>query len=691
MYSELTLDEFRQLCYMAYRNYSKAAEFYCKKFKISTQEFRTTAQKLTSASVLELTSFVHPRHHLKILMCLSKHYPSWVKAFNTLSFTNTSTAEYLWNLAQKLVKDDFEGAAKLTRPYIGIGDKHFNLFRYIQEQAVSDARYMRLLNGNELQQMVDETLHELFANDELGDDYLVPLSEAIPADNGHHDEIMDEIAAFRYFLYGTASKPTGKPTIWSMAVKAMGLMYQGKLDDAFTQFTKAVKMVKKQKGAFTSPMFNYAFGILLYRLKSKYKDSETYQEWYGKFKQSSRIRFSSENTGLNILLTYIDNDIETVRSSILRQMNHLTDFHRDSLSRTWKHLVFNFFGLETGVLNKPLHSAKLLQHELSVYLPIGPLAKQQLQELYGGQPLLSTIRRKAPWEVLLSDIGDQMNQHQLGQAKRVAYYVDGKDLQAVVEQVQRADGTWREGQLLSLSQMANTGYDSMDSTDVAIAIRLEKGSPSQSAIDVLVPQSMTATLRDYQKEGFRWMCRLDAWGAGSCLADDMGLGKTLQALTFLTYKADKGPSLVIMPFTSYLEMIKPELKKREWDFLYLDGQTPMEKRQNMVDQFQKGQCRLFLSSLKAGGLGINLTAANYVILLDPWWNPAIENQAMDRTHRLGQKRVVTVIRLVSSQTIEEKILTLHEKKQDLSDSILDGTGESYKLSYEDILDMVAPF
>lgn len=178
----------------------------------------------------------------------------------------------------------------------------------------------------------------------------------------------------------------------------------------------------------------------------------------------------------------------------------------------------DFFGLETGVLNKPLHSAKLLQHELSVYLPIGPLAKQQLQELYGGQPLLSTIRRKAPWEVLLSDIGDQMNQLQLGQAKRVAYYVDGKDLQAVVEQVQRADGTWREGQLLSLSQMANTGYDSMDSTDVAIAIRLEKGSPSQSAIDVLVPQLVGNLSREDcpQQDGLQCQChghRLARWNS----------------------------------------------------------------------------------------------------------------------------------------------------------------------------------
>ena len=149
--------------------------------------------------------------------------------------------------------------------------------------------------------------------------------------------------------------------------------------------------------------------------------------------------------------------------------------------------------------------------------------------------------------------------------------------------------------------------------------------------------------------------------------------------------------IIFSQFTSFLEMVKPEFKKRNWDFLYLDGQTPMDKRKEIVAKFQKGESRIFLSSLKAGGLGINLTAANYVILLDPWWNPAIENQAMDRAHRIGQKREVTVIRLITCQTIEEKILRLHERKQELSDEILDGTSDSWQLTYEDILDMVSPF
>ena len=133
------------------------------------------------------------------------------------------------------------------------------------------------------------------------------------------------------------------------------------------------------------------------------------------------------------------------------------------------------------------------------------------------------------------------------------------------------------------------------------------------------------------------------------------------------------------------------MKDAGMDYLYLDGQTPMDERQRLVEEFQNGDCPFFLISLKAGGLGLNLTAANYVILMDPWWNPSIEDQATDRAHRIGQERNVTVIRLVSANTIEEKILKLHEMKQDISDRVLEGTGNSAGLTMDEILDMVSPY
>lgn len=149
--------------------------------------------------------------------------------------------------------------------------------------------------------------------------------------------------------------------------------------------------------------------------------------------------------------------------------------------------------------------------------------------------------------------------------------------------------------------------------------------------------------------------------------------------------------IIFSQFTSYFDIIKVHLKRMGWDWLYMDGSTTMGKRQDQVMRFQNGESQLFLCSLKAGGLGINLTAANYVIILDPWWNPAIENQAMDRAHRIGQKRCVTVIRLISEHTIEEKVMRLHEQKKELAENILEGTDQTNKMTYEDMLDMVSPF
>jgi superfamily II DNA or RNA helicase len=133
-------------------------------------------------------------------------------------------------------------------------------------------------------------------------------------------------------------------------------------------------------------------------------------------------------------------------------------------------------------------------------------------------------------------------------------------------------------------------------------------------------------------------------------------------------------ALVFSQFTSLLALLKPRL-----DVLgkigigYLDGATPARERAEAVARFQQDEsCRLFLLSLKAGGFGLNLTAAGYVFLLDPWWNPAVEAQAIDRAHRIGQSKPVMAYRLVARDTVEERILSLQEKKRALADSILAG-------------------
>jgi len=143
-------------------------------------------------------------------------------------------------------------------------------------------------------------------------------------------------------------------------------------------------------------------------------------------------------------------------------------------------------------------------------------------------------------------------------------------------------------------------------------------------------------------------------------------------------------ALVFSQFTSMLGIVQARLKDERIVYEYLDGRT--RDRQARVDRFQNDpQCGLFLISLKAGGLGLNLTAADYVFLLDPWWNPAVEAQAIDRAHRIGQKRQVFAYRLIARDTVEERILELQESKRSLADAIINADNSLLRnLSREDL-------
>jgi SNF2 family DNA or RNA helicase len=128
-------------------------------------------------------------------------------------------------------------------------------------------------------------------------------------------------------------------------------------------------------------------------------------------------------------------------------------------------------------------------------------------------------------------------------------------------------------------------------------------------------------------------------------------------------------ALVFSQFTSMLSIVRNRLDEAGLTYEYLDGKT--RDRQAHVERFQNDPaCKLFLISLKAGGLGLNLTAAEYVFLLDPWWNPAVEAQAVDRAHRIGQTRNVFAYRLIAQGTVEEKVLELQASKRDLAAAII---------------------
>ena len=143
-------------------------------------------------------------------------------------------------------------------------------------------------------------------------------------------------------------------------------------------------------------------------------------------------------------------------------------------------------------------------------------------------------------------------------------------------------------------------------------------------------------------------------------------------------------TIVFSQFTTFLRIVRDRLDSEQIRYEYLDGAT--RDRQSRVERFQDDpDCGLFLVSLKAGGLGLNLTAAEYVFLLDPWWNPAVEAQAVDRAHRIGQTRQVFAYRLISRDTVEEKVLELQQSKRDLAAAIIEADGSVIRnLKREDL-------
>ena len=173
------------------------------------------------------------------------------------------------------------------------------------------------------------------------------------------------------------------------------------------------------------------------------------------------------------------------------------------------------------------------------------------------------------------------------------------------------------------------------------------------------------------------------------LLDDtspLGSSKLDALIELLTTQKETGHhTLVFSQFTRLLDLAEPKIAAAGLRFLRLDGTTPADERERLVTAFQAGGADVFLISLRAGGFGLTLTAADTVVHLDPWWNPAVEDQATDRTHRIGQVRPVTVVRMVSRDTVEETVLQLHARKRALASGVLENAASGRPLETQDLL------
>ncbi len=235
-------------------------------------------------------------------------------------------------------------------------------------------------------------------------------------------------------------------------------------------------------------------------------------------------------------------------------------------------------------------------------------------------------------------------------------------------------------------------------TDVVRAVDL---SPSERRIYERVRQAGLASLAVAEETGdaqqrmqvLALLTRLRLAACHPRLAEPSTTAqgsKTAEVLDLLDALRDEGHAvLVFSQFVKHLEIVRDALQERGFRLGWLTGATPTARRQEAVERFQNRELDAFLISIKAGGTGLNLTAATYVVHLDPWWNPAVEDQATDRAHRIGQTERVTVYRFVARDTVEEQILEMHAQKRELVEGLLEGTGSAGAITTDELVALLS--
>ncbi|MGQ0799695.1 MAG: SNF2-related protein [Pseudomarimonas sp.] len=233
-------------------------------------------------------------------------------------------------------------------------------------------------------------------------------------------------------------------------------------------------------------------------------------------------------------------------------------------------------------------------------------------------------------------------------------------------------------------------------TEIVISVEPSDGEARLlAALRRQAVQAMAQGAMPTEQRRFHILAELTRLRRAAChpmlVAPELGLPSSkLEQLVELVRELtdNRHRALVFSQFVDYLTLVRERLEAEGISYRYLDGSTPAKQRETEVAAFQAGEGSVFLLSLKAGGVGLNLTAADYVIHLDPWWNPAVEQQASDRAHRIGQTRPVTVYKLVLAGSIEEQILALHGAKRELIDQVIGEQATAAAISVDELLDLL---
>ena len=492
LFPNLSKEEVRQLCYISYfgEDYGSAIPQYLKQFHKSRKVYDETTLKLQNLGYLQTHNTAMPEHHLDILDYLATEHQDWVNTFKQIrQYTPTHNCEYLWKIAKLLRNDDFEEAARVPKPYEGLGHKLFNVYAYIRNRAISDPRYVKLLDNNQIFQMTAETLEDLLQQGTLDSQTFACIRQITPRQHPQYQELADRINLYEFFVTGKSVEYDSPRTLWALSMVAIKELYAGNVENALALFRKAVQTQGKMIGSLPIPFLNFFYAICIIRYRVKYGPLSATDALLD-LCHSSIVRTNNQHFVARLLLEYAEVATENASNDVQRRANMVLGYADNHINNCYALLLANYFALSKETLdrlNGLQPSAAIMMHELSPYMTVSTKVKDELTLLYGGKPLLANIRRKASWEFLLGEINAKAVESFDEHPRRIIYFLNNLNLSSIVEQVEKSPGNWKEGQLLSAKVMLNEGYDSMEVNDSRIAMQLARKEEWQTDADILVP------------------------------------------------------------------------------------------------------------------------------------------------------------------------------------------------------------
>lgn len=509
LFSDLAPNEARQLCYIAYygEEYGSAIPAYLRKFHVSRTTYDNISHKLMELGYLTTTTHVTPKHHLDVLDYLSEIHPEWLTAFRQArQYSPTKKCEYLWNLSKCLRQDDFEAAARLYKPYEGLGHNVFNIYPYIRLRVIRDSRYCQLLDQDQQYTMTADTLETMLQEGTLDRQALESIRQMVTDGHPRRQEMLDRVNTYQFFVTGKTEDCESPSNVWALSLAGSRALYEGRVEDSLALFQQAATGRSHKVGALPSPLLNYLFAICILRYRIKYGPLAK-QDVLSELRSSLLSHNGNSNFAAHLLLEYAEVNTEDGSDILQRHARLVKEYADTSLNRCLALLMARFFRLPdeyTASFADVLPSNAIMAHELSPYLATSSRSKEDLAARFGGGPLLPNIRKKESWEMLLGELDMAMEHKPDDRIRRIIYFLKDNRLSSILCQVQQEDLSWKDDEVLSVSRLCSDGYEFMDLADTRIASQLSHKEPWQNDTDILVPNLADTgklfTGVEYQKE-----------------------------------------------------------------------------------------------------------------------------------------------------------------------------------------------